>query len=709
VATLQRVAAIGLLVIGLTPAASAAPNNGNSAAAKGRHSRQAPHVKPGQANHQVWTSKVDQQTSDLVGHSPVRLSLIVIEEPGTTFPAPYKGYVRRQFRGINAYQLDGVPPGLVSKLAGEPSTLAVHFNRSARKHDALSSAAVDANALDPAHLIANQLYPYTGSGIRVAVVDSGFSMYPNSDLSDDRVAFVNFVDTNQTRHDGDGHGTHVAGIIGGTGAINAKYAGMAPGTSVVSLKVLNDAGVGTIGDIIAGLSWVYDHPEANIRVVNMSVGAPVTQSYLTDPLTLAAKALVDRGIVVVAAAGNLGKNSSGQLQWGGITSPGIAPWVLTVCAFSTQGTYDTSDDVMAGFSSSGPTAVDFGAKPDICAPGVGIVSLADPGSTLYNSGALATPTWLIGGSAGGYSIAPYESLSGTSMATPAVSGAVALMLEANPSLTPNLVKGLLEYTAHTQPGVSPLRQGAGFMDVAGAVGLAAAYGALPLSQMSGAPAPGTSVTAVAKLRVPASWSRHVLWGNHMLSYGVIDPRGNAWAIGMPWGAAQTSGGDNIVWGTASDSDNIVWGTTSDGDNIVWGTASGVDNIVWGTASDGDNIVWGTASDSDNIVWGTAFDSDNIVWGTAFDGDNIVWGTSSDGDKIVWGTDCGGADCDVVWGSASDGDNIVWGTASEGDNIVWGTAGSNLDNIVWGTASDGDNIVWGTSAADNLVWTIMGGK
>src|SRR5207249_462640 len=108
-----------------------------------------------------------------------------------------------------------------------------------------------------------------------------------------------------------------------------------------------------------------------IRVVNMSVGAAVTESYLTDPLTLAAKALVDRGVTVVVAAGNLGKNRSGQLQWGGITSPGIAPWVLTVCAFSTQGTYDTSDDVMAGFSSSGPTAVDFSAKPDICAPGVG--------------------------------------------------------------------------------------------------------------------------------------------------------------------------------------------------------------------------------------------------------------------------------------------------------------------------------------------------
>src|SRR5205814_1862374 len=128
---------------------------------------------------------------------------------------------------------------------------------------------------------------------------------------------------------------------------------------------------------------------------------------------------------------------------------GIAPWVLTVCAFSTQGTYDPADDQVAGFSSAGPTAIDFGAKPDICAPGVGIVSLTDPGSTLFTAGLIASPPWLTG--EGAYQ--PYESLTGTSMAAPFVSGAVALMLQANPTLTPNLVKALLQYTATSKPGV----------------------------------------------------------------------------------------------------------------------------------------------------------------------------------------------------------------------------------------------------------------
>jgi serine protease AprX len=472
------------------------------------------------------------------------------------------------------------------------------------------------------------------------------------------VAFVDFVngsnDNNASgqgdfgnnptsRYDDNGHGTHVAGIIGGTGKLSAKkYGGIAPGASLVSLKVLNQDGEGTIGNILKALDWVYKNGDAyGVRVVNLSVGAPITESYYTDPLTLAAKTLVDRGITVIAAAGNNGRNALGQPQWGGVTSPGNAPWVLTVCAFSTGGTYDVADDKVAAFSSAGPTAVDFAAKPDLCAPGVGVVSTASPSSTVFLSGLLSTPSWLLPGTLPGlFPVMPYESLSGTSMAAPFVSGAVALMLQANPNLTPNLIKAILEFTAISKPGVSALRQGAGFMNVSHAVALAALAGQ-----------PGVKTVAM-----PSTWAKHILWGNHMLSGGVLNPKANAWRLGVEWGWAKTQ---------AADGDNIVWGTMADGDNIVWGTMS--------------------------------------------DGDNIVWGTMADGDNIVWGTDCGGADCDsVVWG-ARDGDNIVWGTAADGDNIVWGTM-SDGDNIVWGTFADGDNIVWGTANVANTVWPILkGGK
>src|SRR6185369_7449051 len=121
-----------------------------------------------------------------------------------------------------------------------------------------------------------------------------------------------------------------------------------------------------------------------ISVINLSIGSGVYESYNTDPLTQAAKRAVDAGIVVVTSAGNLGQNAAHQSQLGGITSPGNAPWVLTVGASSHQGTVSRADDIVAAFSSRGPTWIDFAAKPDVVAPGVGIESLADPQSLLYS-------------------------------------------------------------------------------------------------------------------------------------------------------------------------------------------------------------------------------------------------------------------------------------------------------------------------------------
>src|SRR6185295_1040960 len=334
----------------------------------------------------------------------------------------------------------------------------------------------------------------------------------------------------------------------------------------------------------------------------------------------AVKKITDKGITVVAAAGNMGKNAQSKLQYGAITAPGNAPWVLTVGASSTNGTLTRYDDTMASFSSSGPTFIDFDSKPDLVAPGVGTVSLATPGSTFYASKA----QYLLTGRPLGSK--PYLALSGTSMAAPVVSGTVALMLQANPNLTPNLIKAILQYTAQQYPGYNTLRQGAGFLNTLGAVRLAKFY----LHPRAGDRMPAQSV-----------WSRQILWGNHRLTGGVILPTANAWAANIVWGMAKTQ-------------------------------ASGGDNVVWGTVSVGDNVVWGTSANGDNIVWGTASSGDNVVWGTAANGDNVVWGMASDGDNVVWGTDCGGADCDnVIWGTAADGDNIVWGTASDGDNVVWG--------------------------------------
>jgi serine protease AprX len=418
--------------------------------------------------------------------------------------------------------------------------------------------------------------------------------------------FVDFVNGRTAAYDDNGHGSHVAGIIAGNGYdTRGARAGMAPAADLISLKVLNDHGGGYISSVIAALDWVVANQAAyNIRVVNLSVGAAVTQSYRTDPLTLATKRVVDTGVVVVCAAGNLGKNPiTGKIQYGAITAPGNAPWVLTVGASSHMGTINRADDTMAAFSSHGPTAKDYLAKPDVVATGVGIVSLAVPGSTFYTT----RPTYLLDGSIATAN-KPYLSLTGTSMAAPMVTGTIALMLQANPKLTPNMAKAIIEYTAQNY-GYDPLTQGAGFLNTKGAVELAKFF-----------------YTAKAGDRYPShkAWSKTVIWGNRKLKGGVIKPAGTAWATDVVWGATLTPMATNIVWGTACDTvecDNIVWGTACgqlDCDNIVWGTSLGVlaTNIVWGTALTADNIVWGTAGVVPGPIWSSSAEADNITWGSS---------------------------------------------------------------------------------------------
>jgi serine protease AprX len=369
--------------------------------------------------------------------------------------------------------------------------------------------------------------------------------------------------------------------------------------------------------------------------------------------------------VVVTAAGNFGQKTVGTTkttQYGAITAPGNAPWVLTVGAYSTEGTLSRWDDKVAPYSSRGPTMIDHMAKPDVLAPGTGIVSLSDPASEFY----VTKSAYLVKGSRS-LTDRPYLSLSGTSMASPVVAGTVALMLQANPALKPNLVKAILQYTAQTRH-YDALTQGAGFLNAQGAVELARYF----KNPQQGQAYPHSWI-----------WSRQILWGNHRVKGGVLKPAANAWASNIVWGTLANDDGENIVWGTlcADDCENIVWGTLADElENIVWGTLDNGENIVWGTADNGENIVWGT-HDLENIVWGTLCGSDdceNIVWGTAMDLENIVWGTLDNGENIVWGTNFGL------------------------ENIVWGTAANDLENIVWGTTADAD-VTWGSNGEDAVLF------
>ncbi|WP_096271127.1 S8 family peptidase [Paucisalibacillus globulus] len=269
----------------------------------------------------------------------------------------------------------------------------------------------------------NQFHGLTGKGITVSVIDTG--IFPHYDLTyptNRIVGFQDFVNSRTTPYDDNGHGTHVAGAIAGNGsASGGNYSGIAPEANVVGVKVLDSQGNGLLSNVIAGINWsIENRSRFGIRVINLSLGAPPTTSYVNDPLALACEKAWRAGIVVVAAAGNSGPN-------GTIDTPGYDPIILTVGATNDRNTIHEQDDTPGEYTSSKPTLDGF-IKPDIAVPGTNIISLQSPNSTTT----IQQPQNKVG--------PHYFTLTGTSMATGIVSGIVALLLQASPPYTPDTVK-----------------------------------------------------------------------------------------------------------------------------------------------------------------------------------------------------------------------------------------------------------------------------
>jgi serine protease AprX len=432
-------------------------------------------------------------------------------------------------------QVAEVPDTSLAALAASPAVRQVSLDRPV--HGTLERSAIAVGAV-----WARQRFGLDGRGIGIAIIDSGVTAWHN-DLGAERVVhFADFVSGRVTPYDDYGHGTHVAGIIAGSGFdSDGAREGIAPGAHLVALKALNGRGEGYVSHVVAALNYAIEQRERlNIRVINLSVASGVYESYLTDPLTVAARRAVDAGIVVVTAAGNFGRGPDGQPLHGGITSPGNAPWVLTVGAGSHNGTTRRRDDTVAPFSSRGPTHIDRAVKPDLVAPGVGIESLADGDSLLFQ----AHPAARLWGSRE-TAIEPYLALSGTSMAAPVVTGTIALMLEVNPDLTPNLIKAILQYTAEDRPFYSHYVEGAGALNARGAVQLA--------GELRHGPQPGTPAD-------PTRWSRHILWGNQRITGGTLRADASAWRLGVTWG--DTLGGDGVPLALGSSQDEFA-------DEVPW--------------------------------------------------------------------------------------------------------------------------------------------
>lgn len=296
-----------------------------------------------------------------------------------------------------------------------------------------------------------------GNGVTVAIIDTGIANVPDlagrivpvtvDEATGATALCVNFSGEAGCQ-DSYGHGTFVAGVVAGSGASSGgAYKGIAPEARVLSVKLSGRDGAADVSGLLASLQWVVSHKDRyGIRVLNLSIGSDSPQSYRIDPLNYAVERVWDAGIVVVAAASNRGPNPAT------ITKPGDDPWVITVGAIDDVGTVGTADDLLPSFTGRGPTLADALIKPDLVAPGAHVTSLEAPGSAI----AELFPSTVGSG---------YRRGSGTSFAAPAVAGAAALLIGANPALTPDRIKYMLTSTA--RPGVSVLETevGKGTLDV----------------------------------------------------------------------------------------------------------------------------------------------------------------------------------------------------------------------------------------------------
>jgi serine protease AprX len=331
------------------------------------------------------------------------------------------GSVLRRLAVIDGFSAR-VPRTAVPALSEVPGIRWVARNRSLRLEGQYGEGSGVASAVYTDVVRAGKTWDagITGRGVTVALVDTGVNT--SGDLAG-RVVHAEDFTPEHNNADSYGHGTFVAGLVSGTGSgSSGNIKGVAPGAKLVSIKVAAADGKTDVIRVLAALEWIVDFKDVyGIRVVNLSLGFNPQQSYLVDPLDFAVERVWNKGIVVVAAAGN-GNNLPGS-----ITSPGNDPRIITVGSSNDKTTVALNDDRLAGFSSIGPT-VDGLVKPDVLAPGQSVVSSRSPGSTIDT----AYPSSAIG--------RQYAKGSGTSFSSAVAAGAAALILQRSPLLSPDQVK-----------------------------------------------------------------------------------------------------------------------------------------------------------------------------------------------------------------------------------------------------------------------------
>ena len=468
---------------------------------------------------------------------------------------------------------------------------------------------------------------------------------PVAYLGPNRIVFsYNFTSSTATdTADAYGHGTHVAGLIAGNGSSSTgagysrTFTGIAPNANLINLRVLDANGQGSDSEVIAAIeSAILLKNTYNIKVINLSLGRPIYESYALDPLCQAVEQAWKAGIVVVVAAGNDGRDLALSPEgYGTIEAPGNDPYVITVGAANTNNTAALNDDVMASYSSKGPSFIDQIAKPDIIAPGNLVTSILAPSSGLQaeNPAFFTQQNWYVTNGATTASTS-YFPLSGTSMATAVASGAVADLMEVAGYLTPDQVKVILMSSANKNviPSTNSVSD-----PVSGNVYIAHNDA---LTQGSGYLDLEAAINAVWK----SAWTIPTN-APAMSPVATYDPvSGNVTlvpALGTVWNATAASGATTL-WGPTN-----VYGPNafvSNGQTVLWGRSS----LSGSTDPQGFTVLWGrNTTDASAVLWSSASTAaQTVLWGR----DILSSAGTSAGTTVLWGRQTA-TGASAVWSSS----------------------------------------------------------
>jgi serine protease AprX len=462
--------------------------------------------------------RITRALASLVARTaPDRRLRVIVEGDGATDAAAAYGRIDRRFAFVDGVAAT-VRAGQVGKLAAQAGVESVAPDNPVRFTATGSVSAASLATIYPGRDSASNPWSagITGSGVGIAVIDSGVT--PSPDFGT-RLTQVSLDGQGSALDDTVGHGTMVAGVAAGYSP-DGRFIGIAPGANVYAININRDTGVYT-SDVITALKWVFDNAHAyNIRVVNLSLTETVPSSYKDSVLDLAVERLWASGVFVAVSAGNRGP---GQIDY----APANDPLAFTVGAFDTMDTSGPGDDTLSPWSSSGKTLNGF-AKPDLLAPGRHVAAPLPAGSALDAQAPTANRV-----------AAGYASINGTSFAAPQVAGAAAIIFQAHPDYSPDNVKWVLVAKQGAKPKDSKI----------GALSLSSSYNLAGTPGRANDKVPalvcGPGMTCLGNGTVASSWDSS--------SWNASSWSGSTWSASS-WNASS--------WSATADWDASSWNASS---------------------------------------------------------------------------------------------------------------------------------------------------